>query len=171
MPADNIYLTRAHLTLASIGRLALDAQNSPRDPHIVLKETIAHLKTELDSLQTAASLARRYETFQHKRGAALRCPTGGDSGKLRRAIAAAGIPFPDRDRIYSEKRANDTRRIKLWHATTIVSATDQQRKALQVALRKEFGERLISAELINLRTRHHSNYMPAVSYAVHVKRA
>lgn len=69
--------------------------------------------------------------------------TDTDTGAFRQALYDAGfVDQAERGSIFNDK-GQETRRLKLWFARSVVNAEDWQQQALKAALLKYFGKRLI----------------------------
>lgn len=66
----------------------------------------------------------------------------GDTGLVRKALWDCGWFKHAEDCIFNDKRKNWSR-IKVWFAGKIYAATQAEQEALEQALRKEFGDRIL----------------------------
>ncbi len=85
----------------------------------------------------------------------------GDIGAVREALVTSGFEqcayyYADGRRVCTEAIFNDknkatgTRRIKVWVATDIFEATQQEQKRLQAQLQAAFGARIVKMYFIRL---------------------
>lgn len=76
----------------------------------------------------------------------------GDTGKFRKALAHAGFKGHAEDMIFNDDRHGTPkppgRRLKLWFADGIAVAPLDKQWKLEEALRKEFGNRIVSMHFI-----------------------
>lgn len=62
----------------------------------------------------------------------------GDTGIFRLALREAGFHDQSECLIYSDRRKDGTRRLKLWAANAVFNAPQKQQEALELALRDLF---------------------------------
>lgn len=69
--------------------------------------------------------------------------TDTDIGAFRQALADAGFVEQAENGIFFNDKNVDSRRLKLWFGNAVVNANEKQDRALNNALLKYFGDRLI----------------------------
>ncbi len=76
----------------------------------------------------------------------------GDNGRFRQALMESGFTSRATSSIFNDnskaRPSTNVRRLKLWFADAVFNAPQQQQRKLERALRKQFGDRIISMYFI-----------------------
>ena len=75
----------------------------------------------------------------------------GDTGLFRAALMLAGFWPKSEGLIFNDKRKDGSRRLKLWVAASVFSASQEQQKVLEQSLREAFGDRIRTMYFSNLK--------------------